>query len=175
MIKNIVIVVYKIITLSLIIGLFGCKSTDTLSKEIIKDKSKIEVNDGFSKSDSISTNLFLSSILKSYFKNDINLSINEYDNFLIKTDDGKDSIISVPKTEIKFIDTSIKEDSLFENTSLNQTNITIENDSIITSIEKDINTKTKVKVKESNNIKYYFYIGLLLFIIIAYIYFKLKL
>ena len=165
---------YKIISLSLIIVLFGCKSTNTINKETIEDKSIIEVNDGYSKSDSISTSLNISSILKSYFKNDINLSVFEWDNFLIKTDDGKDSIISVIKTEIKFNDTSIKEDSLIENTSLNQTNITIENDSIITSIKKDINTKTKVKVKESNNIKYYFYIGLLLFIIIAYIYFKLK-
>lgn len=174
MIKNIVIVVYKIITLTLIMGLFGCKSANTLTKETIKDKSKIEVNDGYSKSDSISTNLDISSILKSYFKNDINLSVYEWDNFLIKTDNGKDSIISVPKTEIKFIDTSIKEDSLIENTSLNQTNIIIENDSIITSIEKDINTKTKVKVKESNNIKYYFYIGLLAFIVGCLIAFKLK-
>ena len=166
---------YKIITLTLIMGLFGCKSTNTLTKETIEDKSEIEVNDGYSKSDSISTSLDISSILKSYLKNDINLSVYEWDNFLIKTYDGKDSIISVPKTEINFIDTSIKEDSLIENTSLNQTKTTIENDSIITSIEKDVNTKTKVKVKESNNIKYYFYIGLLLFIIIAYIYFKLKL
>lgn len=156
-------------------GLFGCKSTNTLTKETIEDKSKIEVNDGYSKSDSISTNLDISSILKSYLKNNINLSVYEWDNFLIKTDDGKDSIISVPKTEIKFIDTSIQEDSLIENTSLNQTNISIENDSIITSIEKDVNTKTKVKIKKTNNIKYYFYIGLLLFIIAAYIYFKLKL
>lgn len=166
---------YKIITLTLIMGLFGCKSTNTLTKETIEDKSEIEVNDGYSKSDSISTNVDKSSILKSYLKNDINLSVYEWDNFLIKTDDGKDSIISVPKTEIKFIDTSIKEDSIIENTSLNQTKTTIENDSIITSIEKDVNTKTKVEVKETNNIKYYFYIGLLLFIIIAYIYFKLKL
>lgn len=165
---------YKIISLSLIIVLFGCKSTNTISKETIEDKSKIEVNNVYSKSDSISTNLDISSILKSYFKNDINLSIYEWDNFLIKTDNGKDSIISVIKTEIKFIDTSIKEDSLIENTSLNLTNITIENDSIITSIDKNVNTKSKVKIKESNNIKYYFYIGLLLFIIIAYIYFKLK-
>lgn len=165
---------YKIISLSLIITLFGCKSTNTINKETIEDKSKIEVNNVYSKSDSISTNLDISSILKSYFKNDINLSIYEWDNFLIKTDNGKDSIISIIKTEIKFIDTSIKEDSLIENTSLNQTNITIKNDSTIASIKKDINTKTKVKIKESNNIKYYFYIGLLLFIIIAYIYFKLK-
>lgn len=165
---------YKIISLSLIIVLFGCKSTNTINKETIEDKSKIEVNNVYSKSDSISTNLDISSILKSYFKNDINLSIYEWDNFLIKTDNGKDSIISVIKTEIKFIDTSIKEDSLIENTSLNQTNITIENDSIITSIDKDVKSKSKVKIKESNNIKYYFYIGLLLFIIIAYIYFKLK-
>lgn len=156
-------------------GLFGCKSTNTLTKETIEDKSKIEVNDGYSKSDSISTNVNIESILKSYLKNNINLSVYEWDNFLIKTDDGKDSIISVPKTEIKFIDTSIQEDSLIENTSLNQTNISIENDSIITSIEKDVNTKTKVKIKKTNNIKYYFYIGLLLFIIAAYIYFKLKL
>lgn len=167
--------IYKIIILTLIIGLFGCKSTNTLTKETIEDKSKIEVNNGYSKSDSISTNLDISSKLKSYFKNDINLSIYEWDNFLIKTDDGKDSIISIIKTEIKFIDTSIKEDSLIENTSLIQTNTTIENDSIITSIEKNVNTKTKVKIKETNNIKYYFYIGVFLFIIIAYIYFKLKL
>ena len=172
--KNIVIIVYKIIILTLIICLFGCKSTNTLTNEIIKDKSKIEVNCGYSKSDSISKVLNISSILKSYFKNDINLSIFEWDNFLIKTDDEKDTIISVPKTEIKFIDTSIKKDSLIENTSLNQTNITIQNDSIITSIDKNVNTKTKVKIKESNNIKYYFYISLLLFFIIAYIYFKLK-
>ena len=156
-------------------GLFGCKSTNTLTKETIEDNSKIEVKDVNSKSDSISTKVDISSILKSYLKNDIELSIYEWDNFLIKTDDGKDSIISVPKTEIKFIDTSIKEDSLIENTSLNQTNITIENDSIITSIDKDVNFKSKVKIKESNNIKYYFYIGLLLFIIIAYIAFKLRL
>ena len=165
---------YNIIILSLIIILFGCKSTNTLSKDTIDDKSKIEINNGYSKSDSISTNLDISSILKSYFKNDINLSIYEWDNFLIKTDDGKDSIISIIKTEIKFIDTSIKEDSLIENTSLNQTNITIENDSIITSIEKDINTKTKIKVKESNNIKYYFYIGLLAFIVGCLIAFKFR-
>lgn len=156
-------------------GLFGCKSTNTLTKETIEDKSLIEINDGYSKSDSISTSMDISSILKSYLKNDIELSIYEWDNFLIKTDDGKDSIISVPKTEIKFNDTSIKEDSLIENTSLNQSNITIENDSIITSIDKDVNSKSKVKIKESNNIKYYFYIGLLLFIIVAYIAFKLKL
>lgn len=156
-------------------SLFGCKSTNTLTKETIEDNSKIEINDGYSKSDSISTKVDISSILKSYLKNDIELSIYEWDNFLIKTDDGKDSIISVPKTEIKFNDTSIKEDSLIENTSLNQSNITIENDSIITSIDKDVNSKTKVKIKESNNIKYYFYIGLLLFIIVAYIAFKLKL
>ena len=171
---------YKIISLSLIIclfiGLFGCKLTNTISKETIEDKSIIEVNNGYSKSDSISTNLDIFSILKSYFKNDINLSIYEWDNFLIKTDNGKDSIISVIKTEIKFIDTSIKEDSLIENTSLNQTNITIKNDSTITSIEKDINTKTKVKVKESNNIKYYFYISLLFlaFIVGCLIAFKLR-
>ena len=174
MIKNIVIVVYKIITLSLIICLFGCKSTNTLSKDTIEDKSKIEINDGYSKSDSISTNVDISSILKSYFKNDINLSIFEWDNFLIKTDDGKDSIISVIKTEIKFIDTSIKEDSLIKNTSLNLTNITIQNDSIITSIDKNVNTKTKVKIKESNNIKYYFYICLLAFIVGCFIAFKLR-
>ena len=165
---------YKIISLSLIICLFGCKSTNTISKDTIEDKSIIEVNNGYSKSDSISTNLDISSILKSYFKNDINLSIYEWDNFLIKTDNGKDSIISVIKTEIKFIDTSIKEDSLIENTSLNQTNITIKNDSTITSIEKDVNTKTKVKVKESNNIKYYFYIGLFAFIVGCLIAFKLR-
>lgn len=165
---------YKIITLTLIISLFGCKSTNTISKETIEDKSIIEVNDGYSKSDSISTNVNIESILKSYLKNDINLSIYEWDNFLIKTDNGKDSIISVPKTKIKFIDTSIKEDSLIENTSLNQTNITIENDSIITSIKKDINTKTKVKVKESNNIKYYFYIALFAFIIGCFIAFKFR-
>lgn len=174
MIKNIVIVVYKIIILTLIIGLFGCKSTNTINKETIEDKSIIEVNNGYSKSDSISTNLDISSILKSYFKSNINLSIFEWDNFLIKTDSGKDSIISVIKTEIKFIDTSIKEDSLIKNTILNQTNITIENDSIITSIEKDINTKTKVKIKESNNIKYYFYLCLLAFIIGCLIAFKFR-
>lgn len=156
-------------------GLFGCKSTNTLTKETIEDNSKIEINDGYSKSDSISTKVDISSILKSYLKNDIELSIYEWDNFLIKTDDGKDSIISIPKTEIKFNDTSIKEDSLIENTSLNQTNISIENDSIITSIDKDVKSKSKVKIKESNNIKYYFYIGLLLFIIVAYIAFKLRL
>lgn len=165
---------YKIISLSLIICLFGCKSTNTISKEIIEDKSKIEINDGYSKSDSISTNLDISSILKSYLKNDINLSIFEWDNFLIKTDNGKDTIISVIKTEIKFIDTSIKEDSLFENTSLNQTNITIENDSILTSIDKDVNSKSKVKIKESNNIKYYFYIGLFAFIVGIFIAFKFR-
>lgn len=167
-------VMYKIITLTLIIGLFGCKTTNTLTKETIEDKSKIEINDGYSKSDSISTNLDISSILKSYLKNDIELSIYEWDNFLIKTDDGKDSIISVPKTEIKYIDTSIKEDSLIENTSLNQTNITIENDSIITSIDKDVKSKSKVKIKESNNIKYYFYIGLLAFIVGIFIAFKFR-
>ena len=139
---------YKIISLSLIICLFGCKSTNTISKETIEDKSIIEVNNGYSKSDSITTNLDISSILKSYFKNDINLSIFEWDNFLIKTDDGKDSIISVIKTEIKFIDTSIKEDSLIENTSLNQTNITIKNDSTITSIEKILILKLKLKLKK---------------------------
>ena len=155
-------------------GLFGCKTTNTLTKETIEDKSKIEINDGYSKSDSISTNLDISSILKSYLKNDIELSIYEWDNFLIKTDDGKDSIISVPKTEIKYIDTSIKEDSLIENTSLNQTNITIENDSIITSIDKDVKSKSKVKIKESNNIKYYFYIGLLAFIVGIFIAFKFR-
>ena len=174
MIKNIVIVVYKIITLSLFIGLFGCKSTNTLTNENIEDKSKIEINDGYSKSNSISTNLDISSILKSYFKSNINLSVFEWDNFLIKTDDGKDSIIRVIKTEIKFIDTSIKEDSIIENTSLNQTNITIENDSIITSIEKDVNTKTKVKVKENNNIKYYFYLCFLAFVIGCLIAFKFR-
>ena len=155
-------------------GLFGCKTTNTLTKETIEDKSKIEINDGYSKSDSISTSMDISSILKSYLKNDIELSIYEWDNFLIKTDDGKDSIISVPKTEIKYIDTSIKEDSLIENTSLNQSNITIENDSIITSIDKDVKSKSKVKIKESNNIKYYFYIGLLAFIVGIFIAFKFR-
>ena len=94
---------YKIISLSLFIGLFiglfGCKSTNTINKETIEDKSEIEIIDGYSKSDSISTNVNISSILKSYFKNNINLSIFEWDNFLIKTDSGKDSIISVIKTK----------------------------------------------------------------------------
>lgn len=166
--------IYKIITLTLIIGLFGCKSIDTLTKETIEDKSKFEINDSYSKSDSISTNVDISSILKSYLKNDINLSVYEWDNFLIITDDGKDSIISVPKTEIKFIDTSIKEDSIIENTSLNQTNITIENDSTLTSIDKDVNTKSKVKIKESNNIKYYLYVALFAFIIGCFIAFKFR-